>query len=416
MVIVRKNVNGAFCTMNYIELMNIKEECKKKKVCLFGAGVYGTTWAYDILKAAEINIDFYYDNYRQTGEEIRDGVKIISENSLYRLRDFVFVFVAMSYRHQRLIREQLYKNGIYNIVEMDDLFLQTFIIDLLQKKDRKLIKQFKCITDNREYINRQFRYYIGYYPDLQNPKTFNEKIQWLKLYDRKSEYTQLVDKYEVKNYIAEKIGEGYIIPTLGLYDSFAEIDFDKLPRQFVLKCTHDSGSVVICKDKKNFDIGNAHRILDRGLSRNYYWGSREWPYKNVKPRIIAEQFLEELSEEGIIDYKFLCMDGKVKIVFTCSNRFSDSGLCVNFYDREWNAMLFERHYPRRKKEIEKPKKYEEMVEISEKLSVGIKFVRVDLYYIQERIYVGELTFYPGSGLEEFTPVEWDYRLGEMIQL
>ena len=288
MVIVRKNVNGAFCTMNYIELMNIKEECKKKKVCLFGAGVYGTTWAYDILKAAEINIDFYYDNYRQTGEEIRDGVKIISENSLYRLRDFVFVFVAMSYRHQRLIREQLYKNGIYNIVEMDDLFLQTFIIDLLQKKDRKLIKQFKCITDNREYINRQFRYYIGYYPDLQNPKTFNEKIQWLKLYDRKSEYTQLVDKYEVKNYIAEKIGEGYIIPTLGLYDSFAEIDFDKLPRQFVLKCTHDSGSVVICKDKKNFDIGNAHRILDRGLSRNYYWGSREWPYKNVKPRIIAE--------------------------------------------------------------------------------------------------------------------------------
>ena len=174
--------------------------------------------------------------------------------------------------------------------------------------------------------------------------------------------------------------------------------------------------MVICKDKKNFDIGNAHRILDRGLSRNYYWGSREWPYKNVKPRIIAEQFLFLLSEEGIIDYKFLCMDGKVKIVFTCSNRFSDSGLCVNFYDREWNAMLFERHYPRRKKEIEKPKKYEEMVEISEKLSVGIKFVRVDLYYIQERIYVGELTFYPGSGLEEFTPVEWDYRLGEMIQL
>lgn len=275
------------------------------------------------------------------------------------------------------------------------------------------------ITDHwndETYLRRLFRWKMGRRLNLENPQTFNEKLQWLKLNDHNPEYTKMVDKYEAKKYVAGIIGEEYIVPTLGIWEHFEEIDFEGLPDRFVLKCTHDSGGVVICNDKKEFDIEKAKEKLNRSLNRSYYLSSREWPYKNVKPRIIAEKYIENDSGMELVDYKLMCFNGKVKCSFICSRRYSKEGLKVTFYDREWKLMPFERHYQREKKPAKKPENYEKMLELAERLSYGIPFVRVDFYNVDGRVLFGEMTFYPGSGIEEFSPEEWDYELGSWIQL
>lgn len=252
--------------------------------------------------------------------------------------------------------------------------------------------------------------------DLDNPKTFNEKLQWLKLNDRNSDYVKMVDKYEVKEYVSSIIGEEYIIPTLGIYEKFEDIDFKKFPNQFVVKCTHDSASTVICKDKKTFNYEEAKNKINKCLKRNYYYLGREWPYKNVKPRIIIEKYMEDVSADVLRDYKFMCFNGKVKCSFVCSNRYSKTGINVDFFDLEWKKMPFERHYKNSNLDISKPINYERMIELSEKLSKDIPFVRVDWYEINGKVYFGELTFYPGDGLEEFTPEKYDEILGSWIKL
>lgn len=251
--------------------------------------------------------------------------------------------------------------------------------------------------------------------NLKNPKTFNEKLQRLKLYDRKPEYTTMVDKYLAKKYVGNIIWEEYIIPTLWIYNNFDEINFDKLPNQFVLKCTHDSGTVVICKDKRNFDVQLAKNIINEHLKINYYYVWRERPYKNVKPRIIAEKYMENNKSPELQDYKFMCFNWKVKCSFVCSERFSE-WLKVTFFDRDWNVMPFERHYPRSKKKIDKPNNYDKMIYISEKLSKDIPFVRIDLYEINWKIYFWELTFFPWAWIEEFTPEKWDLKIWNRIKL
>ena len=270
--------------------------------------------------------------------------------------------------------------------------------------------------NERKYLKKLFKYRMKEELDLDNPISFNQKIQWLKLYDRNPKYTQLVDKYEVKNYIDDVLGQGYTFPTLSVWDRFEDIDFEKLPEKFVLKCTHDSGGVVICTDKKYFDKKKAKMKLNWSLKRNYYINSREWPYKNVKPRIIAEPFMSDDSGKELNDYKFMCFDGKVKSIFTCTDRYEKDGLKVTFFDTDWNKMPFERHYPIDKKDIGKTYSYDEMIRIAEKLSTGIPFVRIDFYEINKKPYFGEMTFYPGSGLEEFTPRKWDDVLGNWIKL
>ena len=251
--------------------------------------------------------------------------------------------------------------------------------------------------------------------DLDNPQTFNEKLQWLKLYDRDPKYTQMVDKYEVRKYIKEKIGEEYLIPLLGVYDKFEDIDFDKLPKQFVIKCNHDSGGLVICKDKSMLNIEEARKKINKSLKKNYFYSGREWPYKNVKPRIIIEKYMEDKETKELIDYKFMCFNGEPKCVFTCTERYND-GLKVTFFDMEWKKMPFIRHYPASSKKINKPVNYDKMLKFSKMLSKNIPFVRVDWYEINGKLYFGELTFYPGSGFEEFKPEEWDKRIGDMLIL
>lgn len=266
------------------------------------------------------------------------------------------------------------------------------------------------------YIQLQYFYHFHRFANLKHPQTFNEKLNWLKLHDRNPLYTTLVDKYAVKQWVADKIGAQYIIPTLGVWNKAEDIDFDKLPHQFVLKCTHDSHSIVICRDKSKLDKSQTIKKLSARLKSNGYWYGREWPYKNVPPRIIAEKYMEEGEKGALTDYKLMCFGGKVKTSFVCSERFTKEGLKVTFYDTNWKAMPFERYYPRSQTPIEKPVNYHEMVQLAEKLSKDIPFVRVDFYSIHGNLFFGEMTLYPGAGLEKFTPSKWDKTLGEWIQL
>ncbi len=275
---------------------------------------------------------------------------------------------------------------------------------------------YKKMSDE-SYLKLQYRSVFGRKLNLDNPKYFNEKLQWLKLYDRKPEYTKMVDKYEAKKYVADLIGEEYIIPTLGVWDKFEDIDFDDLPDQFVLKTTHDSGGVVICEDKSKFDMESAKRKLSRSLKNNFYYQGREWPYKDVKPRIIAEQFVKDNLSQGLHDYKFFCFHGKVKMILVCSERFSSCGLKEDFYDVDWKHLGLKRPlHGNSKNPAQKPASLNLMVEIAETLSKNIPFVRVDLYQINDSVYFGEITFFPASGFEGFEPDSWEKVMGDWIEL
>lgn len=267
-----------------------------------------------------------------------------------------------------------------------------------------------------KYLEKLYKAHFQKELDLENPQTFNEKLQWLKLYNRKPEYTMMVDKYKVREYVAKTLGEEYLIPLIGVWDDPDEVDFDALPDQFVLKCNHNSGlGMCICKDKSKLDIPKVKAELRKGLKQDYYLTGREWPYKDVPRKIICEKYMTNGTEE-LNDYKLMCFDGKVKATFVCNNRFSKNGLNVTFYDTDWKRMPFERHYPSCKTEIEKPKTYDEMVAVAEKLAQEIPFVRADFYEINGKTYFGEMTFFPGSGFEEFTPEAWDKTIGEWIKL
>lgn len=265
------------------------------------------------------------------------------------------------------------------------------------------------------YLKMLFPLRTGYKLNLNNPQTYNEKLQWLKLYNRKPEMVKMVDKVDAKEYVAKIIGEEYIIPTLGVYNSVDEIDFDSLPNQFVLKCTHDSGGIVICSDKSKLDIEAAKDKLSRGLKVNYYYQNREWPYKQVKPRIIAEQYMVDESGYELKDYKFFCFDGEVKLLFIASDRGSKTEETkFDFFDTDFNHLPFTNGHPNSTKPIKKPIGFEKMKELASKLSQGEPHLRVDFYDINGKVYFGELTFYHWSGMTPFEPIEWDYKLGEMI--
>lgn len=226
----------------------------------------------------------------------------------------------------------------------------------------------------------------------------------------------MVDKYEAKKYVASIIGEEYIIPTIGIYNSFDEIDFKKLPNKFVIKCTHDSGGLVVCKDKNKLDKNNAKKKIEKSLKTNYYYCGREWPYKNVKPRIIIEKYMCTKEQKELIDYKFFCFNGNPKIILVCSERFSSNNMCETWFDDKWNFLDIIESSHRVDKTIKKPINLSKMMEFSKKLSKDIPFVRVDFYEINGKTYFGELTFFPASGFERFEPKEWDYKLGEMLKL
>lgn len=281
-----------------------------------------------------------------------------------------------------------------------------------------ILQNINFLFPDKLYLTLLFRLRMGYWIDWKNPKTFSEKLQWLKLYDRKPEYTVMVDKYAVKDYVAKIIGKEYIIPTLGVWDSPDNIDWDCLPQKFVLKTTHGGGGsgVIICKDKATFDKSDAIAKLKRGLSKCIYKSHREWPYKNVPKRIIAEQYLHQGKNDSLNDYKFFCFNGKVKFFKIDFDRFTEHK--ANYYSLDGKLLgLGEKAYPIRfDVEIDLPKSFDQMILIAEKLSAGLQFLRVDFYDANNKIYFGELTFYPSSGIKEFTSNEWNKKLGHMLKL
>ena len=261
----------------------------------------------------------------------------------------------------------------------------------------------------------QIFYYaeFGKFIDFKNPKTFNEKLNWLKLYYRRPDLITLVDKYEVKKYIADKIGEQHVIPTLGVWDKFKDINFNELPNQFVLKCTHDSGGLVVCKDKSKLNLKEVKAKIEKSLTNNYYLWTREWPYKGVKPRIIAEKYMEDQETGELRDYKFFCFNGEPKLMFVASER-GLKNTKFDFYDMQFHHMNIVQHYPNSEYSIEKPEHFEKMVMLAEKLSAGFPHVRVDFYEANGQVYFGEMTFYHFGAIVPFETEEWDKKIGDWL--
>lgn len=285
------------------------------------------------------------------------------------------------------------------------------------KKLRLIILNSLRFIPDKIMIKIQYRIKVGKFLNLENPRYFTEKLQWLKLYNRKVEYTKMVDKYEAKKFIESKIGKKYIVPTIGCWKSFDDIDFEKLPNEFVLKCTHDSGSVIFCDNKQSFDYNAAKKIMEFHLKNDEYILGREWPYKNVDRRIIAEPRLSEKTtntEIGLKDYKFFCFNGEPKIMYISNDKGKDPR--TDFFDMDFNHLPIKMKDPNADVCPSKPKMFEEMKNISRILSNGIPHLRVDFYVINEKIYVGELTFFHNSGYTPVLPIEWDLKMGEWITL
>ena len=295
------------------------------------------------------------------------------------------------------------------------------MIEKISLLGRRVLHKLLCITapmySDEFFLKSKFRLIFGKKLNIQTPQSYNEKLQWLKLYNRRAEYTQMVDKIEVKKYVASKIGWEYIIPTLKVYDSLDEVNFDELPNQFVIKCSHDSGGVVVCKNKNLLDKRTTIRKLSKGLKQNFYYQTREYPYRDVKPRLIAEQYMEDESGYELKDYKIFCFNGKPKLSFVASDRQKEGEETkFDFYDLDWNYIPVINGHPRSKNGIAKPQNYEKMLELASILSEGIPHVRVDFYNINGKIYFGELTFFHWSGFVPFEPEEWDYTFGSYLTL
>lgn len=273
------------------------------------------------------------------------------------------------------------------------------------------------LIPDRWYLMLKYRKNFGRWPDLRNPRTFNEKLNWLKLHDRNPLYTRMVDKAEAKSYVAERIGAQYIIPTLGVWDSADDIDFDSLPDEFVMKATHDSGRVIICRDKLTLDCEWAREEMRKSLKRNFYAVTREWPYKNVRPRIIAEKLLHADDGSELADYKVHNFNGVPRAILVCRDRFKDTGLTEDFFSDDWTHLDVRRPgHPNAPVLEPRPKELEEMLTLSEMLAKDYPFMRTDFYTVGGKVYFGEITLYPASGATPFDPAEYDDLFGSYIDL
>lgn len=296
-----------------------------------------------------------------------------------------------------------------NIIIRIKRFLHNTYLDLCYEgkipcNDEKYLKLFY-----KKLLNRDL--------NLENPKYFTEKLQWLKLNDRKDIYSQMVDKYEAKKYVGDIIGEQYVVPVYGVYNSWDDIDFDSLPNQFVIKCTHDSGGLAICKEKSTFDYAKAKEKICSSLKKNYYSYGREWPYKNIEPRIIVEKYLEDNSQAELMDYKFFCFNGEPRIMYISYGLVDHNTASLSFFDMDYNLSDCKRKDFKQFDVIpKKPKNFELMKEFARKLSKDIPHVRVDFFEVNGELYLGELTFFTCSGFIPFADDKWDLKMGEWLKL
>lgn len=275
------------------------------------------------------------------------------------------------------------------------------------------ISKISWLIPDKTYLQLIFKLKLGYSFSIDNPKTFNEKLNWLKLHDRNPLYTRLADKYNVKEYVTQKIGEEFVVPCYGKWDCFEDIDIDSLPNQFVIKTNHDSSGAFICRDKTQLDRKKLKTFVNKSLHRNYYWHLREWPYKNIKPCVIAEKLLEDGTGEVIRDYKFWCFNGEPMYMY-CTVKGVE--IYENFYDMNFEPVDINHGFPRHKPEFEKPTNFELMKRIARELSEDIPFVRIDFFDIAGQVYFGEYTFYDWGGIRPFISIEQDIELGRLISL
>ena len=276
-----------------------------------------------------------------------------------------------------------------------------------------LIQRLHCLFSDRFCVKVLYRLHFGKRLDLNNPKSFNEKLNWLKVYYHNPLCTKLADKYEVKEYVRSLIGDEHIVKNYGVWDSFDEIDFDSLPDQFVIKATHDSGGVIICRDKKSFDWRSAKKKIDKVFKRNFYYISWEWPDKNIKPRVIIDEFLDDGRKGELQDYKFWCFNGEPKYMYI-TNKGSE--IYENFYDMNFTPVDINHGFPRYKPEYPKPQCFDEMKEYASKLSKDIPFVRVDFFVVKNHVFFGEFTFFDWGGEQPFANKNTDIELGHYIEL
>ena len=290
-------------------------------------------------------------------------------------------------------------------------------LSLKRRVYRKLCYIFCKHIPDKLYIKMMYQVRMGKKCNLKNPSTYNEKLNWIKLYDRNPKYVKLVDKITAREVVEELIGSDYLIPLLGKWKNVNDININDLPEQFVLKCTHDSGSVIICKDKKTFDFEDAEKKLDNSMKINFFYTSREWPYKSIKPQIIAEAYVEDENEKELRDYKFFCFDGKVKALFVAIDRGKDGEeVKFDFFDENYNRFPMKQGHPNAPEPPQKPSMFEDMKRLAEILSKNIPHVRIDFYQANNRIYFSEFTFFHHSGFVNFDPEEYDYKFGDWIRL
>ncbi len=286
---------------------------------------------------------------------------------------------------------------------------------------RKLENAFWLVMNytmpDKTLLSMKYKKYFHKKMNWENPQTFSEKIQWLKIYGRTPINQVMSDKYAVKDYIKEQIGEQYVIPLLGVWDRPEDVDFSVLPDKFVIKCNHNSGGLYICRDKSKLDENKVRRILKKGMRQDYYTGSREYSYKDIPRKIIAEQYMEDVETKELRDYKFFCFDGEPKALFIASGRLQgEESVTFDFFDMDYNHLPFTNGHPNATVMPQKPKCFEEMKQLATKLSKGMPHVRVDFYEVNGKVYFGEFTFSHWGGLMPFEPEEWDYKFGSWIKL
>lgn len=382
-------------------LCEISEIFKNKKIFCFGAGEYGVYW-YHELTASGLNIMGFIDNDIEKQKKSLCGLTVYSVEELNQIKDNdtrVLITVKSPKTAERIMLQLEEESELRCDKEL-------FFFEKLENESAIEDETFLQILSEHRF---------GKKLNLKDPKTFNEKLQWLKLHDRKPIYTQMADKYEARKYITRVIGDEYLVPLLGVWDNCDGIDFDKLPRQFVLKCTHDSGSAIICKDKGSFDIEAAKLKLNDRLRKNYYWNEREWQYKNIEPKIIAEAYLEDAAGE-LFDYKLMCFNGKVKCTYVRSGQGAAESIRITFFDNNWNRLHFCNNYPNDEREFAKPANFKKMIEIAEKLSKDISYLRVDFYEVKQKLYIGEMTFHEYAGNNRLVPEIYNEILGSWIKL
>ena len=371
--------------------MKAYDSIKSTPVILYGAGGFGV-FAATILRGCGI-LPAYFCDKNKTGVEPLTGLQIISPQELREYREYrEWNVIITSENFYEEIRQDLTMLGIdkTNVFCYNDVILS---------------------IPDESFLKGTFKSKLGYDLNLENPKTFNEKLNWFKLNNRNPRYTKMADKYEVRELISDRIGDEYLVPLYGAWNAVDEIDFKGLPEQFVLKCSHDSGSVVVCKDKQKFDANTVKDKLTKNLNSNWYWHSREWVYKDIKPRIIAQKYLGE----NINDYKIMTFQGEPKIIQVVYDLFVEQKR--NLYTTDWEYIPVAQHFPTDPEHIiEKPANLGKMLEFSRILAKGIPHVRVDFWEVDEKFYFSEFTFYSDAGFSKFDPYKYDELLGNWIEL